>query len=798
MFLTDLRYALRRLAQSPGYCAMAVLALALGIGANANVFSFVNTYLLNPLPLVKEIDRIAVFEARYRGSRTGISYLDYLDYTGEKRAFESLTAVRQVMPVLTGRGEPERVLGAEVSSSYFPLFGAQPWLGRAFADSELYEPVLVVSYRFWQKRFGGSPDAIGQSMALNNVSYRIIGIMPPRFRSEWADYDFWRPLSAEVLNSPRSRRYITVFGRLKPGAEFAAAQQEINTVAGRLEKQYPDTNAEVRTEVRPFLERIGEGPRESIAIMVYVVGFVLLIACANVTNLQLARATGRASEIAIRVAMGASRWRIVRQVLIESAVVALAGGALGLALSHAGAKFLITHIPPQYQPLNQTLLDGRIVLFTAAVALLTGIVSGLAPAFQVSHVNVNEVLKEGGRGNTGGSKGRLRNALVVVEVTLALVLLLGAGLLIQSFVNLQDLSPGFRTDRLLVASIDLPEAKYPGNEQRINFFHNLTTRVAAIPGVRAAAATTGLPLYSGSSSSFVVEGQPTPPAGSETFAGNRQISPGYLQTLGIPLRAGRYFTDQDVENSLRVAIVNERMAQQFFPKGDAIGKRIKWGRNAQSSAPWMTIVGVASDVKRWSMTAPPTPEVYSPFRQDPRVWSTIVIRTDSADPGVVAPALRAEVRALDPDQPITDLRTMQNIVYESMTIQRLMSALMAVFAGIALAMAAMGIYGVISYSVAQRTHEFGIRMALGAGSPTVVRLVLRQAVWVLGIAVGIGVPAALATTRVLQSYLYGVGARDPVTFVAIPLTLVAVGVLASYIPAVRATRVDPVVALRCE
>jgi putative ABC transport system permease protein len=472
---------------------------------------------------------------------------------------------------------------------------------------------------------------------------------------------------------------------------------------------------------------------------------------------------------------------------------------LGLALAIAGAKVLLASLPPQFQPINRTLLDGYVVLYTAAIALLTGIVSGIAPAFQVSRVGVNEVLKEGGRGNTSGLRGRFRSGLVVVEVTLALVLLLASGLLIQSFVRMQDVNPGFRSERLLVANLYLSETKYTTPEQRVNFFRALVERTAALPGVRGAASTTGLPLYGGGSGgAVVVEGQPAPAAGSEIIARVRSVSSGYLQTMGIGLRKGRDLAEQDAENGLRVALINERFAQQFFAKGDPIGKRFKLGRNAQSEAPWLTVVGVAADVKPYSLTAPPVPEIFLPVKQDPRPWSWIVVRTDSADPTTLAPALRAEVRALDRDQPVSDLRTMDRIIEESMTLPRLMAILMAIFSGIAMAMAAMGIYGVISYSVAQRTHEFGIRMALGAGSPSVIRLVLRQALWMVGLGIGIGVPAAAVMTKALQAWLFGVGARDPLTFIAIPLALAAVGAVASYIPARRATRVDPVIALRCE
>jgi putative ABC transport system permease protein len=528
-----------------------------------------------------------------------------------------------------------------------------------------------------------------------------------------------------------------------------------------------------------------------------VCAFVLLIACSNVTNLQLARATSRASEVAVRIAMGASRWRIIRQVLLESVLVSLAGGVLGYGIAAGGAKILVASIPADYRPLNDDFLDYRVVLYTAAVALLTGLISGIAPAFQVSRVGIADTLKEGGRSNAAGSRGGLRSALVVVEVSLALILLLASGLLIRSFVRMQQIDPGFRVDDLLTASLWLPDSKYPRPEQRARFFHDLVERAGAIPGVQGAAVSTSIPMTGGGAgTNFVVEGRPLPAAGHEPFGRTRSITPGYLQTIGIPLRRGRYFTAQDDETALRVVIVNERLAQQFFPGEDPIGKRLKWGRNPQLPAPWMTIVGVSGDVKTWGLASPAVPEMYAPFRQEPRTFGTIVIRTAGADPAAIAPGLRAEVRALDRDQPVTGVRTMQRIVEESMTISRLMTVLMAIFATIAMGMAAMGIYGVISYSVAQRTREVGIRMALGADAGSVVGLVLKQALWTIGIGVAIGVPGAAVTTKLLQFLLYGVGARDPLTFAAGALLLAGVGAAASYLPARRATKVDPIIALR--
>jgi predicted permease len=798
LFFHDLRYALRRLAKSPGYAAMAVLALALGIGANSNIFSFVNAYLLKPLPTVKDSGRLVMFQGRIRSYYTGCSHPDFVDFAQQGRAFESFSAATYVNPILVSRGEPERLRGKQTTAGYFDVFTVTPALGRAFTDSES-ERVVVLSDGFWRRRFGGERSAIGQSIALDDVGYRIVGVMPPRFRGEWNELDFWSPLPPEIARTPRGRRNLEVIARLKPGATLAAAQAEISTIVSRLEAQYPDSNRDLRMMTLDYVEQLGKGPSESIHIMIGVAAFVLLIACSNVANLQVARATGRASEIAIRISMGASRWRIIRQVMIESTIVALAGGVAGFALSAVGVKLLMAYLPAEYQPINKDFLDIDVVLFTAAVSLLTGVISGLAPAFQVSRIGVNDVLKEGGRGLGAGSRSRLRNALVVVEMSLALVLLLASGLLMQSFVKMQTIDPGFRTDRLLAAYIALPDAKYPKPEQRAAFFRDLVERANAIPGVRAAAASTGIPLMGGGpAANFVVEGQTVPAGGSEAFARSRSITPDYLQTMGIALRRGRYFTEQDAEGGQRVAIVNERFATQYFPKEDPIGKRVKWGRDTAAPAPWLTIVGVIGDVKPYSLTSIPISEIYAPLRQDPRAASWVVMRTESADPASVAPAFRAAARALDRDLPISELRTMDKILHETLTIPRMMTTLMTIFGAIALAMAALGIYGVVAYSVAQRTREIGIRMALGAGAPNVLRLVLRQALWVVGVGLGIGAPAAAAVTKVLQAYLYGVGARDPLTFIAMPLALGAIGLTASYIPARRAAQVDPVIALRWE
>jgi predicted permease len=798
MYLNDFRYALRRLAKSPGYVAMAVAALGLGIGANSNIFSFVNAYLLKPLPTVKDTGRLVFFQGRIRSMYAACSYPDFVDFSQQSKAFESISASQNFNPILIGRGEPERLRGKQITAGYFDVFTVRPALGRAFSEAES-ERVLLISDGFWQRRFGGSASIVGQAVTLDDVSYKVIGVMPPRFRSDWNDLDFWTPLAPEVARTPRGNRTLEVVARLKPGVSIRAAHAEVATISSRLAAQYPETNKDLRVAAVDYIDMLGNGPRESIRIMVGVAALVLLIACSNVANLQLTRATGRVSEIAIRIAMGASRWRIIRQVVLESLIVALLGGVAGFGISMVGVKLLLAYLPAEFQPINKEFLDADVVLFTLAVSVLTGVISGIAPAFQVSRIGVNDVLKEGGRGPVGGSRARLRNALVVVEMSLALVLLLASGLLMKSFVRMQSVDPGFRTDRLLAASVSLPDNKYAKPEQRAAFFRDLVESVNAIPGVRSAAASNGIPLMGGGPGGYlIVEGQPVPASGSELFARSPSITANYFQTMGIALRRGRYFTEQDSAGALPVAIVNERLAALLFPKADPIGKRFRWGRDANSKNPWMTIVGVIADTKAWNLALPATPEAYCPLPQAARAYSWILIRTETADPTSVAPAFRAAVRAIDRDLPVNNLQTMDRVLHETMTLPRMMAALMTIFGAIALAMAALGIYGVVAYSVAQRTHEIGVRMALGAGSENVLRLVLKQALWVVGVALAIGVPGAAAIMKVLESILYGVGARDPLTFVLVPLGLAAVGVFASYIPARRATRVDPVIALRWE
>jgi putative ABC transport system permease protein len=801
MLFHDVRYALRMFSKSPAFVAMAVLALAFGIGANSVVFSFLNAFVLRPLPSVEDANRVVMIESRRRGNSLNTSYADFIDWRQQSRAFSRMAAIDSFSPIVTGRGEPERVAGARVSAEFFDLFTARPLLGRLLLPEDYATaapPVIVIVNRYWQRSFGGRADALGSTAIIDGMAYKIVGILPAGFRYSWEDDDFFAPLLPDAAAASRASRTLDVMARLKPGASLPVAKTELNTIAQRLEMQYPATNAGVRVNARSLLSMLGDGPDQGIYMLMGVVGFVLLIACANVANLQLARATGREGEMAVRTALGAGRAALMRLVLTESTAVALLGGVVGAAMSWAGGRLLIASLPVSVQPINPDFFDMHVFLFTAAVALITGIVAGIAPALRISRIDIHSTLKEAGRSGGGSSSGGLRNALVAAEVSLAIVLLLAAGLLIRSFNALQRVDPGFRVQGVLTAQILLPQSRYPKPASRAALFRDLAAKISAIPGVRSADVSSSLPMVGGNVSSFVIEGRAAPASGSQNFALWRAATSGYFQTLGIPIRRGRAFSEQDTATSERVTIINERMAHMYFANEDPIGKRIKWSRDPASAAPWMTIVGVCGEVRSYQLGAQPSPEMFAVFAQQPQPFATLAIRTWAADPTPIAAAVRAALRDVDRDQPITNVRSMQSIVNESLTEAKYVSGLTALFACIAMLLAVMGIYGVISYSVARRTHELGIRMVLGAGARDVVRLVLRQAMIVGGIGLAIGIAGAMAVSRFLRSWLYGVGERDPLTFIAVPMALAAVALLASYIPARRATRVDPVVALRCD
>jgi putative ABC transport system permease protein len=806
-FWQDLRYSLRTLVKNPGFTAVAVIALALGIGANSAIFSVVNTVLLSPLPY-KDPDRLVmVWEDDTKGGypRDTPAVANYIDWRDQNQVFEGMAATAEASFNLTGTGDPERLEGQLVSASFFPLLGVEPQLGRVFLPEEDrpgVNNVVLLSHGLWQRRFGSDPNVVGKPVTLNGGTGTVVGVMPPQFQHPGEKAELWVPIGfTPEQEASRGRHYLKVLARMKPGVTLAQAQAEMSAIAARLEQQYPDQNKDLGATVTAMHEYVAGDIRPALLVLLGAVGFVLLVACANVANLLLARAAARQKEIAIRVALGASRFRLIRQFLTESLLLAALGGGVGLLLSLWGVSLLQSFIPQSISQVKSVAIDGHVLLFTLLVSLLTGLVFGLAPAAQASKFNLNETLKEGGRDSAAGVRGnRIRGLLVVAEVAVSLLLLIGAGLLINSFLRLRSVDPGFRTDKLLTMEVVLPGTKYPEHAQRAAFYTDLLRRVEALPGVKSAAVTTNLPLYpQGNSISFSIEGRPDPATGRKPTVVTRVISPRYFDTMGIQLLQGRPLTEQDRADTPSVAVLSETMARRFWPDGDALGKRITPGR-ADSTDPsdWITVVGVVKDVRQFELDAEPKPQMYLSYEQagffEP---NDLVVSTD-AEPLSLAPAVRKAVWEVDKDQPVSNVRTMEDILSGSIARQRFSMLLLGVFAGLALILAAVGIYGVISYSVAQRTREIGLRMALGAQRSDVVKMVVGQGLKLVLIGVAFGLAAAFVLTRVMSSLLFGVSATDPVTFIIISLVLIGVALLASFIPARSATKVDPMIALRAE
>jgi predicted permease len=809
-FWQDLRYGLRVLLKNPGFTAVAVIALALGIGANSAIFSVVNTVLLRPLPY-KDPDRLVmVWEENAKAGypRDTPAAANYIDWRDQNQVFEGMAAIADQSFNLTGAGEPERIEGRRVSASLFPLLGVEPHLGRALLPEE-DQPggnrVVVLSHGLWQRRFGSDAKIIGQPLTLNGESYEVVGVMPPHFQFPTREDELWVPIAFTPQQAAnRGNHYLQVVARTKPGVTLEQAQAEMSTIAARLRQQYPEQNTDLGATVTPLHEHVVGDIRPALLVLLGAVGFVLLVACANVANLLLARAAARQKEIAVRIALGASRLRLVRQFLTESVLLAVLGGVVGLLLSVWGVSLLKTFIPENISQARAITIDARVLGFTVLVSLLTGLIFGLAPAVQASNFNLNETLKEGGRDSAAGSRGnRIRALLVVAEVAVSLVLLIGAGLLINSFLRLRSVDPGFRADNLLTMSIVLPQQKYPDAARRAAFYTELVSRIEALPGVKSAAVTNWIPLvFQGDSIGFSIEGRPDPAPGQgrRPTVVTRVVHPHYFRTMGIQLLRGREFGEQDGAESPAVAVVSETMARRHWPGEDPTGKRITPGP-ATSTDPddWVTIIGVAQDVRQFELGADPKPQMYVPYAQG---WSSFAPRhlvvSTAVEPLSLAATVRQTVWEIDKDQPVSDIRTMEEVLSESLARQRFSMLLLGIFAAVALALAAVGIYGVMSYSVAQRTHEIGIRMALGAQRGDVLKLAVGQGLKLVLIGVALGLAAAFVLTRVMASLLFGVSATDPATLVTISLVLIGVAVLASYIPARRATKVDPMVALRYE
>jgi putative ABC transport system permease protein len=800
----DVRYAIRLLLKRPGFTAIAILALALGIGANTAIFSVVNAILLRPLPF-KEPDRLVWFwEVQPRLDRAPFSPADFLDYQAQNQTFDEVTAFRRLSFNLTGGDQPERITGAVVSANFFSVLRAAPAQGRAFLSEEGTAGaarVVVVSHGFWQNRTGGDPDLIGKALTLSGESATIIGIMPPDFKyPERAE--LWinprqvvpEPFSTFTDNvlTMRGTHYLSVIGRLKPGVTLPQAQADIDTVVNGLQQQHNSNHSVHLVAMHEYV--IGD-TRPVLVALLGAVGFVLLIACANVANLMLARATARSKEIAIRTALGASRGRLIRQLLTESLLLAMMGCAVGLLLGSWGVDLIVAVSPPDTPRLAEIGMDRQVFVFTLAISLLTGLLFGLAPALQASKPDLNEALKEGGRSGSDGSRlSRVRGMLVVAEVALSLVVLIGAGLLVKSFMRLQDVKPGFEPQNLLIFSISLPGKKYGEPSERTQFWEQLIHRLEALPGVEGVGLANDLPIQGDDTTSYpTIDGRDTGKADDRFLMGRHVINAGYFKALGIALLKGREFAASDREGAPAVTIINETAAHRIWPDEDALGKRLKFG---DQDDPWLKVVGVVADVKHNGLDAEPSLETYSPYQQDSYPYMSVAVR--AADPMSLVAAVRGEVQALNKDQPIHGVTTMDKMLSESVAPRRFSMVLFSLFAAVAMMLASVGIYGVMSYSVTQRTREIGIRMALGASHRDVAGMVVAQGMKLVVIGIAVGFGAAFLLTRLMASLLYGVSATDPLTFAAISILLAGVALLANYVPARRATRVDPMIALRYE
>jgi putative ABC transport system permease protein len=791
--LQDLRYGLRSFARNPGFSAVAIFVLALGIGANTAIFSVVNGVLLRPLPYKDSGRLLSVRELSPKGNAVPVSPANFNDWRRQAKTVE--LAVYQSVPVnLTGAGEPARLRETRTSASLFPLLGVAPMLGRTFLpeeDEESRRFEVLLSYSFWRSRFGGDPAILGKTLDLDGNPHAVVGVMRRTFAFPERS-DLWVPMAfrANEVNA-HGAKYLLSVGRLNPGVTLEQARAEMDTIARRLQEQYPDSNKDWGVRMVPLLESRVSNVQTSLWVLAGAVGLVLLIACANVANLLLARGAARQKEVAIRRALGAPRARMIRQLLTESLLLSALGGALGLGVAWAGVQVLLAMAPQEIPRLGEVGLDAQTLLYATGVMLLTGIIFGLAPALHLSKVELSETLKEGGRTGGADPRGRARSVLVVSEIALALILLAGSGLLIRSFLRLQNVELGFRPENVLTMSISLPD-KYKTDQQQAEFFRSVLERTSVLPGVLKASAVTFLPLDLDFVFHVQREGHQAQNEGvtSNYFA----ISPAYFQAMGIPLVKGRAFSEQDNAQGPRVAIINETLARRLFPNENPVGQRIYI---TNGPLLWSEIVGVVGDAKQYGLDRPATPQVYEPYQQHTWSWMSLAIRT-SGDPLSVASAVRQQVAAVDKDQPVADVRTMEDIVALSITQQRFSLLLLSLFAGLALVLAAAGIYGVMAYSVIQRTREIRIRMALGARSSDVLRMIVGKGLALTLLGVAAGLAGALALGRFLVTLLFEVRPNDPATLAIVSALLVGVACAASYLPARRAMKVDPLVALRYE
>jgi putative ABC transport system permease protein len=795
--LQDLRYGMRMLFKNPGFTLIAVLTLALGIGANTAIFSVVNAVLLRPLPYPRPERLVRLWESHAPSNlpRFSVTYPTFLDWRQQNQSFEKMAAFREDGFNLQTGDEPRRVNGARVTADFFAVLGVVPALGRAFSaqeDTPGGERVVILGHALWRQSFGGDAQIIGKEVRLNGQNCQVVGVMPPGFRYPNEETELWLPYQLDAAETGRGPHFLRVLGRLKEGATLQQARAEFDTIARRLEQAYPDTNKDWRVFMLPLNESLSGELQRPLSILLGAVLFVLLIACANVANLLLARHAAREREIAIRAALGAGRWRIIRQLLTESLLLALAG-SIGALLFAAWGVDLLKKIGPRNIPrLQEAALDAPVLGFTLAAGLLTGLIFGLAPAWQRARLHPNLALKDGAR-TTGGGQ-RLRQSLVVAEIALALLLLIGGGLMLKSFWRLQQVAPGFNAEGALTLELNISPTKHAKPEQRAASLQQVLERLQALPGVTFAGATTRLPLRGNSGNTFQIEGRPGPVGGQRPSSNFRAITPDYFQAMGTPLVAGRTFTAEEAWQRPSAVIINQALARQHWPKESPLGQHLRFG---DPNSPPLEIIGIAADTKENGLDQETQSGMYLPYGARPAPALTLVLRTQG-HPLSFAAAAGAAVRQVDPEQPVSGINTLEGLISETVAQPRFNTSLLALFALLALALAAVGIYGVIAYAVAQRTPEIGLRMALGAQARDVLLLVLRQGgkLALGGVLLGLG--GAWALTRYLKALLYGVSPTDPLLFTLTAGGLFLLALLACWLPARRATKVDPMIALRCE
>jgi putative ABC transport system permease protein len=809
-FLRDLRYSVRMLIKTPAFTAVAVLSIALGIGANTTVFSVINAVLLKSLPYKDPNSLVLLWgDTRTEADRrkhNQVSATDVADFRSQASVFEDVATYSGWNAIMSGDSEAERVPAIQVGDGFFNIMRGKPLLGRGFTPEEQVDGkdfVIVLSYGLWQRRFGGDPNIVGKTVSLSGRPYHIVGVMDADFHPlpstlVFPEGQFYRPVAETYDDSARDERHLRAIARLKPGVTVEQARAEASIIAQRLEQAHPLTNKDQGAEVVSITDEIVGGIRPTLLMIFGGVIFVLLVACANVANLLLARATVRYKEITIRSAIGAGRSRLVRQLLTESLLLAFLGGGLGLLLAIWGTALVESagsKINPMFHDIH---LDMRCLAFTLGLSIITGLIFGLAPALQISKPNLAESLKEAGRGSgPSASRNRLRSMLVVSEIAITLVLLVCAGLLIRTVMRLRNVDTGFNAQNVLAMNIGLPNIKYPKPENWISFNKQVIERIAALPGVKAAGTTSVLPLSDNfDGRGLVVEDHPKP-RGEEITVDLYIATPGYLRAMEIPLVKGRSITEQDGADSSKIALINSKMAGQLWPNEDPLGKRIKFPGSEKNPQPWRTVVGVVKDVSQYALDKKAPMQIYVPHDQFPTSFNTIVIRTAS-EPMAMINAVRREILAVDKDQAVFNVTTLDQLMGESVLLRRFFMLLLLVFAALALILAAVGIYGVMSYVASQRTHEIGIRMALGAQASDVLKLIIGNGMALTLIGVAAGLAGAFALTRLMAGVLFGVSATDAATFVTVSSGLIAIALLACYIPARRATKVDPLVALRYE